>query len=171
MKKFALAVTAASALLLGLGMPAHAQTPTPSYSTSVTVGPVTSGGPYTVTYVNCVPGETITFSQPESTPTSVSAVCPGEGTLGTATASFASAPTAPGDYTVTAAGTQSPVRTITFSLSPTGVTVPATVPGGGLPATGSDGFGTTTPIAIGFLVVGLGFLVVAQIRRRQPSAA
>jgi hypothetical protein len=166
MKKFALAVMAASAVVFGSGLPAQAQTP--SYSTSVTVGPVTSGGPYTVDYVNCVPGETITFSQPESTPTSVTAVCPGEGTVGTATASFANAPTAPGDYTVTATGTQSPTRTTTFSLAGAGVTVPATVPEAGLPATGSDGVGATTGVALGLLAVGLGLFVVAQIRRRQP---
>ena len=166
MKKFALAFIAAAAVIFGFAMPAQAQTP--SYSASVTVGPVTPGGSYTVTYVNCVPGETITFSQPESLPTWVNAVCPSGGTLGTATASFAVAPTAAGDYTVTALGTQSPARTITFSLAAPGVTVPVTVPGGGLPATGSDGLGTTTPIAIGFLVVGLGLFVVGRTRRRQP---
>jgi len=51
-------------------------------------------------------------------------------------------------------------------------TVPATIPGAGLPATGSSGMGTTTGIALGLFVVGLGLFIVAQVRRRQqPSPA
>ena len=164
MKKLALALMAASAAMFGFGMVAEAQT----YDPSVSVGTVTPGGAYTATYTNCVAGETITFSQPESTPTTTTGVCSASRV---ATGTFTNAPTAPGTYTVTASGPTSPARTIVFSLAAAPTTVPATVPGGGLPATGSSGMGTTGGMAIGLLVVGLGLFAVAQVRRRQPSAA
>jgi hypothetical protein len=50
-------------------------------------------------------------------------------------------------------------------------TVAPTVPPGGLPATGSSGIGSTTGIAIGLFLVGLGLFVVTRLRRGQPNAA
>jgi len=198
---------AASAAVFGFGAVASAQT----YTTSLTVGAPGAGAPYSSTYLNCVPGETITFVQPNSTPTSTTGLCtattaltsgsviglllPQQAANGTAVGNFAGAPLVPGTYTVTGTGTTSPARTAQFNipgqattttlvpattLPNTGagaattvpaVTTPATVPGSGLPATGSDGIGVTTMIAIGLLVVGLGLFAVAQERRRHPSLA
>jgi hypothetical protein len=177
-KKLAFVLIAAAALVFGAGQVATAQ-----YGPSISTGPVTPGGPYTVTYTNCVVGDTITFTQAQSNPTSVQATClPG----GTATASFAAAPTAAGTYSGTAVGAQSPSLTFTFTLTAPATTVPVTTapggggavpttaapggqPGGQLPATGSNGLGSTTGIALGLLVVGLGLFVVAQVRRRDAA--
>jgi len=174
MKKFALALMVASAALFGFGAVASAQ-----YPTSLTVGTPSAGGPYSSTYTNCVNGETITFSQPQSTPATISVVCAGR----SATANFTNAPTVAGTYTVTAGGPTSPARTQSFSISGAtattlpatggadGAGVPATTPTTGLPATGSNGIGTSTTIAIGLLAVGFGLFAVAQVRRRQPNLA
>ena len=193
MKKIALALMAASAAVFGFGMVAAAQTTQYGQAISI-LNPVTAGAPYTVVYANCVVGDTITFTQPQSTPTSVDGTCVGAGATltgsvvglllpqqqqpsATATATFTSAPT-PGTYNGTAVGQLQPVDPLPVHDSrpgrpprPAPTTVPVTVPGGGLPATGSGGIGTTTGIAIGLLVVGLGLFVVAQVRRRQhPSS-
>ena len=186
MKKFALAMMAASAAVFGFGMVASAQ----GYDPAVTVDPASpdAGGAYTVTYDNCFVGETITFTQADSTPTEVTAPCeavaapasilglllPQQAALGSAVGSFTAAPTAPGDYTGTAAGVDSPSLPFMFTIAgddttttmaPTTPTTEA--PAAALPATGSNGIGTTTGIAIGLLAVGAGLFVVAQIRRRQ----
>ena len=199
MKKLALALMAASAAVFGFGMVASAA---PSYTPAVTVTPPTGpAAPYSVLYRNCQVGETITFTQAQSTPNSVPVQCvaaptpaltgsivglllpQGTSALGTATANFTNAPTDPGLYNGSAVGTrsQTPVPwTITIAGTtppastnpPVVTTVPATLPGSGLPETGSNGIGTTTGIAIGLLVVGLGLFVVAQVRRRQaPTPA
>ena len=173
MKKLALALMAASAVLFSFGAVASAQ----NYTKTLTVGTPSAGGPYASTYTNCVNGETITFSQPQSTPASISVVCAGQ----SATANFTAAPTAPGTYTITAIGTTSEARSQSFSIAgATATTLPstggagapgATVPGSGLPATGSNGIGSATTIAIGLLAVGFGLFAVAQVRRRQPNLA
>lgn len=192
MRKLALALMAASAAVFGFGAVAQAQT---GYDPVTTVVPPAPGGPYTVTYQNCVVGDTITFTQAQSTPVSGTAPCaaisatqltgsvvglllPQQTVSGNATFTFTSGPTTPGTYTVTAVGLQSPLQTFSFTLPGQATTTtiapatPATVPGTGLPATGSDGIGATTGIALGLLVVGLGLFVVAQVRRRQvPNPA
>ncbi len=193
MRKLALALMATSALVFGLGTVANAQ----SYSRTVSVSPSTptAGGPYSSTYTNCTAGETITFSQPQSTPATLTATCVATsadsitGTvvgllfpqqtagLGNATVTFSAAPTAAGTYTVTASGPTSPVQTAVFTIAAQAATTtvapavtPApTTPGSGLPATGSSGISTTTGIAIGLLVVGAGLFIVAQVRRRTPA--
>lgn len=191
MKKLALAMIAASAALFGFTAVASAQGYTPASSVTP---PTTIGGGYTVTFTNCFVGELITFTQSQSTPTVVTGTCaasssitgsvvglilPQQAARGTARGTFTASPTAPGTYTVTAVGPQSGTQTTTFTVPQqattttaapaTTVAPPATTPGGGLPATGSDGIAATTGIAIGLLVVGLGLFVVAQVRRRQPS--
>ena len=99
MKKLALALFAASALLFGVGTVASAQ----SYSPTLTLSPSPPalGAPFQVTFTNCTIGETVTFTQPQSTPSTVVVTCAavsgaatGPG-LGQATASFTAAPTAP----------------------------------------------------------------------------
>ena len=93
---------------------------------------------------------------------------PQQTALGNATFTFTAAPTAPGTYSGTAVGQQSPSQSFSFTLPGQAATTPET----GLPATGSDGIGTTTGIALGLLVVGFGLFVVAQVRRRQvPNVA
>jgi len=188
MKKLTLAMIAASALMLSFGTVASA-----NYDKTLTVGATSAGQPYTATYFNCENGETITFVQPQSTPTSIPVVCVNR----TATANFTAAPRTGGTYTVTATGTISPTRSQNFviavstvgALPPTaGATGPAVGSGGavpttgsgaglptattgGLPATGAGGIGATTTIAIGLLAVGLGLFGAGQVRRRQPNVA
>ena len=186
MKKLALALMAAAAAVFGFGIVASAQTYSPAASVPVAPGP---GSSYSVTYTNCVVGETITFNQAQSTPATVTGLCTGtsapalNGSIlglllpqqtanGTATGTFTAAPTAPGTYTGTGTGVNG---TVTFSFTipgqaattTTGVPVTTAAPSGQIPATGSSGISTTTTVAIGLLVVGAGLLVVAQVRRRQ----
>lgn len=188
MKKLALALMAASAMVFGFGMVVSAQSYT--QGTSISPNPVEPGRPFAVTYDNCQAGESITFVVSGATPASITNTCSSIGTvalsllgqvgLGNAVGSFTAAPSAPGTYPGTATPNgQSPVRTFNLVIqapAPTvppsvASTIPATVPVGGLPTTGSGGVGTTTAIAIGLLVVGLGLFVVAQVRRRQTLTA
>jgi len=189
MKKFALALMAASALVFGFGPVAHAQygsdTVIPSDSTP------TPGELITLTVTGCAPGEIITFSingnvVATTTCVTVAALSAGDDVelraalvvQTRAVATFA-APATPGTYTVLVTGNQGFFASIVIVVSApaattppvTGGTVAAAVPGGGLPATGASGTGSMTSMAIGLLVVGLGLFVVAQVRRRQPSPA
>lgn len=132
MKKLALALMAASAAVFGFGMVAQAQT---GYSPSVALTPAapTAGGGYTAVYRNCTAGDTITFTQAQSTPTSGTAPCiaisvpaltgsvvgllrPQQAPLGNATFAFAAAPTAPGTYNGTAVGEDSPSQAFGFTI-------------------------------------------------------
>jgi hypothetical protein len=210
MKKFALALMAASAAVFGIGMVTSAA----GYDPAVTVNPAapTAGGSYSVTYQNCAVGDTITFSQPQSTPTSVTGTCVAVDNadlagsviglllpqqtpaLGNATGTFTAAPLSPGTYNGTAVGQRSATQTFAFTipgqasttsttLAPTTTlaattttaapvtTAPVTTPGTGLPATGSDGVGVMTGIALGLFAVGLGLFIVAQVRRKQSPTA
>jgi LPXTG-motif cell wall-anchored protein len=178
MKKFALALMAASALVFGFGAVAQAQYG--SASATFNVSSATPGQSITVTITGCTPGETLTITVNGVAVTatcSASALTQGS-VLGlglvqqTATSATATitAPTTPGTYPVVITGS----RGFSFTTSLTVVaatTPPVTTPGGGLPATGSSGISTTTGIAIGLLVVGAGLFVVAQVRRRQPNLA
>lgn len=171
MKKFALALMAAAAAVFGVGMVANAYPPVPD-APGVSDSTPAPGGTFTVTSACAVP-ETVTFTIPGDSDT---ATCePGAtGAFlllqqttpdGVATGTL-TAPTAAGTYTVTITGSSS------GDLGTVSVTVAAqTDPGGGLPATGSDGVATTTWIAAGLLIVGLGLFAVATVRRRQPAAA
>jgi hypothetical protein len=123
-------------------------------STNATVTPAspTPGGSYSVGFPSCQVGETITFSQPESTPASVTDVCeassaltsgsvaglrmPAQAATGTATGNFTAAPTAPGSYTVTMTGTVSAQRTTTFVI--VGASTPVTGGNTGANTTGSS---------------------------------
>lgn len=190
MRKLALAFMAASAAVFGIGMVTSAA----GYDVALDIdeNPV-AGGSYTVTYENCFTGDTITFTQPQSTPTSVTGECIGPdpllvsgsiigllrpqipATYGTATATFTNAPPTGGTFTVTAVGETSPelqllitVAVPSTTAAPT-TTVAPTNPPNGLPATGSNGVGTMTSVAIGLFAVGLAMLVVTQVRRRQAS--
>ena len=157
MKRLALALTVTITAFLGLGQMASAQ-----YDASASS--VTADGKTTVTYTGCTDGETITFTLPGATPETATALCAD----GTASVVFSLSPTTA--TSGTAVGTTSPSVTFTVASLPA-TTVPATTPSGGLPATGSDGVNTTTGLAIGALVVGLGLFAVAQVRRRQTTHA
>lgn len=117
-------------------------------SASVTPSSPTPGGAYSVTFSNCSSGETITFSQPESTPASVTATCstssalesgfrrPTQASNGSATGTYTAAPSTPGTYTVTMRGTVSAERTVTFEVSASATVTATTTPSGGNPTSG-----------------------------------
>jgi len=179
MKKFALALMAASALVFGFGAVAQAQydadSVVPSDSTP------TPGQQITLTVAGCAPGEIITFTINGSVVATATCVVAARATENdetsaalvirtAAVASFA-APLTPGAYTVLATGNRGFVASVAILVSGPTATSVVTVPGGGLPPTGSSGTDSMTSMAIGLLVVGLGLFVVAQVRRRQPSPA
>ena len=158
MKKFALALLVAFVGLFGFAGAASAQYPPGADAPTVDDSTPAPGGPVNVT-VNCQPGETVTVTLGSSTGT---AVC---GASGTATVQV-NAPSGAGTTTGQATGSN------TGSLGQFTVVVEATTdPGGGLPATGSDGTSTTVWIAASLLVVGLGLFGVAAVRRRDNAVA
>ena len=124
----------------------------------------TPGGSYRVTHPNCRVGDTITVTQPQSTPTSQTATCavPVAGlvrpqqtpSVGTATVTFTAAPTAAGTYTVTSTGPNSGTRTVTFTITSTTSTGTST---GTLPASGSS---TTSVIVWGILLLVFGRIAI-----------
>jgi hypothetical protein len=197
MRKFALALMSAAALVFGFGIAAQAAYP-PGNVGITNPSTVMPGGTFTVS-MKCVPGAgnvtfsingttvTLNITVPCNAPDAVSGSLMGflgQTATGTATGTM-TAPTTPGTYQGTgiqaggaasadftivvqqATTTTAPGASTTVAGTPT--TVAAT--GAGLPSTGSGGMGTTTGIALGLLVVGLGLFVVAQVRRRQPSTA
>ncbi len=170
MKKFALALMASAAMVLGMGVVANAYPPGAGVVTvsSSTVGP---GAPFTVS-ATCQPGEIVTFVFEGDT---VTVTCGAAGSAGTASmlslssAGIASAtftaPTEPGTYTGTTNGS------LTGDLGSFTITVAApTTPGSGLPATGTDGTSTMTLIAIGLFAVGAGLFGVSRFRSRTVAA-
>ena len=178
MKKIALILTALGVLLVGAGVSNTAAAYPVGETTDIVtnVPTVIPGGTFNATVTNCLPGETVVFvfegvsRSVTCDPTTLQASFP-----------FV-APTTPGTYQVCAdltgngatvpSGVTRP-RTIctTIEVVATGPTVPPTVPGGGLPGTGSSGVDTNLALAGTLLVVGLGLLVVAGIRRRETATA
>ena len=164
MKKFALALMAISASIFGLSAVANAYPPAPNAN-------VVSGivdGKFTVE-VGCEPvGDNVVFT---FNGVEITAVCTGTAApasfltaapaAGSASATF-TAPTAPGTYTGTYTGAATGTWTIVIAGSVT--------PGGGLPATGSNGTSTMTIIAFGLFAVGAGLFGVSQVRRRTVAA-
>lgn len=151
MKKFALTLVAAAAMLLGSGAVAQAYPPGAG-GASVTPASTAGGGTVAVT-VSCQPGESVTATL--NAVTSSAVVCPAGGSV---TINVA-APAAAGTYTGTTNGS---VNGALGSFTVT-VTAPTTT----LPATGGGGVSTMTIIAIGLLAVGGGLFGVSQVRRRQ----
>ena len=163
MKKFALALMTVTASVVGFGMSVEAQTPAPAPYNSgggtATVSPASSapGGSVAIAVAGCPAGSTISvvFNGATSTVTASA--------TGTATPTV-TAPTTAGTF----AG-RATCGAVVSSFSVV-VAVP-TVPGGGLPATGSGGIDATTSIAMGLFAVGLGLFGVTQVRRRQTVNA
>lgn len=179
MKRLVLTLMIAAATLLGVSAlapagVASAYPPVLPPVIDVNVPSVGPGGDFTVTVGNCLPGErvVITFQGVDRI-----VIC-NPSTL-QASAAFA-APTTPGSYDVCAdltgvgvtvpAGVTRPQTVCTSILVvAAATTVPVTVPGGGLPATGSSGLGTTTTSAIVLLGAGALLLIVSQVRRRRTT--
>ena len=145
----------------------------------------TAGASYKVTHPNCRVGDTITVTQPQSTPTSATATCalPVAGVdrpeqaagTGTATVTFTAAPTAPGTYTVTSTGATSGTRTATFTIvgaTPTTLASTGGIPAGGstgsIPATGSS---TTSVIVWGILLLVFGRMAILFGRKPKVISA
>jgi LPXTG-motif cell wall-anchored protein len=154
MKKFALALMASAAMILGFGAVANAY---PPGAGGATVSPTTAspGGALTIT-VSCAPGEDVTATLDGVTTAPV--VCPASGSA----VLSATAPTTAGTYTGTTNGS------VNGALGDFSVTVAA--PTGGLPATGSNSSSTITFIALGLFAVGAGLFGVSQYRRRTAAA-
>lgn len=165
MKKFALALMAVSASIFGLSAVANAYPPAPGVAV---VSATVAGQPFTVE-VGCEPvGDDVTFTfnsvvitAPCEAPTGAASLLSTAPAAGSATATF-TAPTAPGSYD----GTYTGAATGTWNVT---IAAPV-VPGGGLPATGSDGTSTMTIIAFGLFAVGAGLFGVSQMRRRTVVA-
>ncbi len=181
MKRLVLTLMVAAATLLGVSAlgPAGIASAYPVGATSsitTDVPDVVPGGTFTANVANCLPGETVIFNfQGVSTPVTCNPTTL-QASLGIV------APTTPGTYQVCAdlTGTGATVpsgvvrpRTICTSILviAAGPTVPPTIPGGGLPATGSSGISTTTTSAIVLLGAGALLLVVSQVRRRRTTTA
>jgi len=170
MKKLAFGFIAASAALFGFGIVAEAYT-APVVTVTVDDPTPEPGQNLNATMRGCQPGETVRFTlvsstangQCNSTSAGLSMLMSTSQT-GTATA-VVRAPSTSGTFTGTALGLTSG-RTGTFTVTVS----QATAPPGGLPATGAGGISTTTGIAVGLLVVGLGLFAVSQVRRRQAAA-
>ena len=144
---------------------AGATTTTLAGATGGTVTPAAPvpGGAYTATYPNCRVGETVTFSQPLSTPASVTATC---AAVGNATASFTAAPLTAGSYTVNMVGSVSGAKTATFVITTAASPVAPAAPIGGspsgsstgtIPATGSS---TTAVVVWGILLLVFGRMAI-----------
>ena len=176
-KKFALAVTAAAAVVLGSAGVADAGVYPPNGKTvTVQDSTVPPGGPVSVT-TNCTVGETVTFVLEGSSDTETCTPSTDGGNnftaavAGTATGTV-NAPTTPGTYIGTVTGSISgALGTFTVVVEGATATTAAPTSTGSLPATGSDGTSTMTLIAGGLLIVGLGMFGVATARRRQDTAA
>ena len=127
----------------------------------------------TVTVQGCEPGETLTATLGEQSNSSTCAGANGirtpgvtETPAGSGNATMTvSAPAAAGTYSgVVASGSTS--NTASFSVTVVAQAGPST---GSLPQTGSNGIGTTTTIALGLVAIGVGMLVVTQVRRRRNT--
>ena len=162
MNKFVVSLVAIVAAIIGSGAVASAQYGATDFGVVVSPTTVGSSGAVTVTVQGCAPGETLVVTLVGE---SVDVTCmPSDESSGTATGVVA-APSAAGTYTGTVASSASS-NSATFTVT---VVAQAGTPSGALPQTGSDGIATTTTIALGLVAVGVGMLVVTQIRRRRLS--
>jgi len=154
MKKFALALMASAAMLLGFGSMASAAT----YPPDQTVAP---GQSFEIV-VKCSPdGSNVDFTFEGQ---SKSVAC----ASGSATAMF-TAPTAAGAYEVSFTGAATGSTTITV-VPDTPPTQGGSTNGGGsgtLPSAGSDSTNTGMIIGAGALLIGLGLFFTARTRRSQ----
>lgn len=170
MKKFALILSALGVMIIGAGAanPVAAQYPPTSVTFIVTVSFGPPGFGFTTVVAGCVNDTPVTFTVPGFAP--VTTTCAN----GQATADF-TAPTTEGDYPVSvtytdpvtglATSRSSQITVLDAPVAPT-TTLPVTAPPGGLlPATGSSGLSGNLLTAGTLILVGLGLLVVTQVRR------
>lgn len=171
MKKFALALMASAAMVLGLGLVANAEYPPQGGFVTARPTTVAPNAQFEAS-ASCQPGENVTFLFEGQSKT---ATCGAAGSAGTASLIRLSnaggatvqltAPATEGSYTGTATGSA------TGALGSFTITVVvATVPPGPLPATGSDGTGTMTFMALGLFAVGAGLFGVSRFRLRTVAA-
>lgn len=152
MKKLAIVLATVTAVF-GFGAAAHAQyTDPPGVTVSDSSPP--AGGTFTVSVSGCQPGGSVSTTFNGTTTAGTA------GADGTASVSL-TAPSTAGTFN----------GSVTCNGQTTNFAVTVAAPAGGLPATGSDGVGTTTMMAMGVFVIGLGLFGVAQVRRRQSAAA
>jgi hypothetical protein len=176
MRKFALAVLAASAAVFSFGVAAEAQYGAVNAVVTAVPPVVTPGGQFRTTFIGCTPGESVTFVFVSS---NAKAACKGGASRGPAqgltTPDQAGAGTAIAELTAPQAiGLQTGTATTSHSeLSESfAITVVAApVPQAELPATGSGGLSTTTGVAVGLFGIGIGLFGVSRYRRRQFAAA
>jgi hypothetical protein len=181
MKRLVLTLMVTAATMLGVSALAPAgiagaYPPARPPVINVNVPSVGPGGNFTVTIGNCLPGERVVIRFQGQARI---VIC----NPSTLQASLAlGAPMAAGTYevcaeftgtgaTVPAGVTRPTTACSSIQVIGAGPTVPATVPGGGLPATGSSGLGTTTTSAIVLLGAGAMLLIVSQVRRRRTPHA
>jgi len=165
MKKFTIALMAVLGLVFGPAAVANAYPPSGALITVSNATP--QPGDSIQISVDCGDGsdsgDTVTVNLGDSSAT-------GTCVNGSATVTIA-VPTAEGTINgevLNADGENVGTFTVTVAAAAP-VTQPN--PSGQLPATGSDGIGTTTMIALGLLIAGLALFAVATVRRRQPIAA
>ena len=173
MKKFALSLAAAGALVLGSAGVADASTYEPDTPAVTQSATEVEGGAEVNIFITCAPSESVTVIFQGVTINLICLAVAGGNdaavATGTATATV-TAPTEPGTYTGTVTGSVSGDLG-TFTIVVAGQTTPAPTPGGQLPATGSDGTSTMTLAAGGRVVTGLGRFAGASGRRRQDAGA
>jgi hypothetical protein len=163
MKKLAFVLLSVSATVFGLGMVAEAQQvpyDNTSRSGAITLSPATAlvGSSVTVGVTGCTPDEVLTVAVDDVT--GATTTCNASGGANVAI----TAPTAVGSHSVSVAGDQGFAANAELVVTAVASAAPAS---GGLPATGSDGIGTTVALAAGLLAVGAALFVVAQLRRRR----
>ncbi|NND75059.1 MAG: hypothetical protein HKN44_08640 [Ilumatobacter sp.] len=176
-----LGTTNADVPLVATGGPAA-----PDANATTSPSSVPPGGAFDVHVQGCSPGTAVTGSFQGRTKTATCAAAAGfalrQPATGQALLVGFVAPSTPGTYNGTATGANGlnvGFQIVVVAQVPTTVapTVPPTTvgsdgaPDGALPATGSGGISTTTSVALGLLVIGLGSFVVAQVRRRRPTSA
>jgi LPXTG-motif cell wall-anchored protein len=173
LKRIGLALAVVGIGVFGVDAAASAQYPPAAAIAVVSNQTPPPNASFTVTVRNCEAGESVRFSLPTVAPVTVTCVPPVQSLTSaaaltegaTATATLV-APAQAGPYNGTAELLTSEI-TLPFSITVTAVTAP----GGGLPATGSDGTQSFVWYGLGLFAVGAGLVAVAQVRRRQTRLA
>jgi LPXTG-motif cell wall-anchored protein len=173
LKRIGLALAIVGIGVFGVDAAASAQYPPAAAIVTVANQTPAAGTTFSVTVRNCQAGEPVRFTIPTRVPVTVICQAPAAGltssaalTEGATATATKVAPDAAGPYNGTAELLTSQI-TLPFSITVTAVTAP----GGGLPATGSDGTQSFVWYGLGLFALGAGLVSVAQVRRRQTRLA